>query len=109
MQKIDSLIHKKLSEIINRDYFEKLGFVSVNFVSTSKDLNQTKVFVSFNNEKNNRSFNKLEKLRGQIQKTFGRSIKLRKTPRIEFILDRDKDEIDNIEKILEKISKKNEN
>lgn len=109
MQKIDSLIHKKISEIINKHSQEKIGFVSVNFVNTTKDLNNTRVFVSFDKKNEKKLFENLNSIKGLIQKDFGNSINLRKTPKIEFILDKDKQEIERVEKILEKISKKNEN
>lgn len=108
IEKINSLIQKKLSEIINQEYVETLGFVSINFVYATKDLEYVKVFVSFakNSEE---SFKKLEKMRSDIQKKFGHSIKLRKTPKVQFVLDNDKEEIEKVEKILEKLSKEHEN
>lgn len=108
MQKIDSLIQKKISEIINRDFVEKIGFVSINLVQTTKDLNYTKVYVSFISENPENDFLKLQKYRGLIQKKFGHSIELRKTPKIEFTMDSKFDKIMKVEKILDSISKNNE-
>ena len=77
MQKINSLIQKKLSEIINQNFVEKIGFVSINLVQTTKDLNYTKVYVSFMSQNPKKDFLKLQKHRGLIQRNFGHDIELR--------------------------------
>lgn len=108
MQKINSLIQRKLSEIINRDFVEKIGFTSINFVQTTKDLNYTKVYVSFTSPDPQKCFLQLQKYRNLIQRDFGHDIELRKTPKIEFEMDSKFGNIMKVEKILDKISKNHE-
>lgn len=109
MQKINSLIQKTLSEIINTKFSERINFVSINFVHTLKDLSLTRVYVNFTRPNQNKEFVKFLKIKNLIQKEFGYIIKLKKTPKINFILDKNQEKITRVEKILDKISKQNEN
>ena len=109
MPKIEALIQKKLSEIINQNFSDNVDYVSINYVQTTKDLNYTKVFVSFLSKNPQKNFTKLNKIRNKIQKSFGDNINLRKTPKIEFVLDLKLDDIIKVESILDKISDDHEN
>lgn len=108
MFKINSEIAKVISQILNTQYNDYLSFPSINYVITSRDLKNTKVYVSFfkNNEQ---EFDKLLKIQHDIQQEFAKTIKLKNTPKIEFILDKNLDKINKVEQILDKLSKKDEN
>lgn len=109
MPKIDALIQKKLSEIINQEFSDNVDYVSINCVQTTKDLNYTKVFVSFLSKNPQKNFSRLNKIKNKIQRSFGESINLRKTPKIEFVLDLKLNDIIKVESILDKISDSHEN
>ena len=106
MPKINSLISETVSDIINKKFAEDIHFININFVDTARDLSETKIYVSFI-DRENTNFKKLLSKRKNIQSIFAQSIKLRKTPKIIFILDIKKDSINKVEALLEKISHEN--
>lgn len=105
LEKVNSIICEELNWAINHTLAEDFGFISINFVATSKDLKNAKVYLS--------SFNKSEDLLKQIKKNmsdinkkFIQKVKLRKIPRIEYILDQKQENINRVEELLDKIVKK---
>ncbi len=105
ISKINSLIKETISAIIAKELAEEIQFVSINFVNTTKDLSETFAYVHFAQGDQEKQFDVLNKKRYIIQKKFASGINLRRTPKIIFILDTEQDKINNIEKLLNKVSK----
>lgn len=105
MQKIDSEIRNLVSKIINKLFCDELNFPTINFVITSKDLKTSKIYISFASEDQEKQFKKLESRSYLVQREFANSIKLRKTPKLIFLLDTKQSAIDKVETILDKFSK----
>jgi ribosome-binding factor A len=105
IHKVNSLIQKHISQIINIQFSDHVSYTNINYIDTSKDLASTNIYVSFAVTNQEEEFKKLIKIKNLVQKYFGHTIKLKKTPKIRFILDTNIDKINKIEKILDKISK----
>ena len=73
--------------------------ISVVKVNTSKDLSNSKVFVSVLGD-NSGLIEKLNSSSKQIRMDLTKKIKLLKTPRLEFIIDLEDNSRENIEELL---------
>ena len=90
MRRVDEAVKQVLSEAIPKLKDPRIGFVTVTAVDTTSDLDQAKVWVSvFGNERQRAStLAALESASGVLQAALNRQLKLRRTPRLEFVYDR---------------------
>ena len=90
MRRVDEAVKQVLSEAIPTLKDPRIGFVTVTGVDTTSDLDQAKVWVSvFGNERQRaRTLEALESASGVLQAALNRELKLRRTPRLEFVYDR---------------------
>ncbi len=90
MRRVDEAVKQVLSETIPTLKDPRIGFVTVTGVDTTSDLDQAKVWVSvFGNERQRaRTLEALESASGVLQAALNRELKLRRTPRLEFVYDR---------------------
>jgi ribosome-binding factor A len=98
---VNELLKHELGEIIRREFsITDTGLVSVNAVETSGDLRSAKVFVSIlgRQEQQKRAQRLLEEKRVEIQGEIGRSIVLKYTPTLTFIMD---DTIEKANRVLQ--------
>lgn len=107
IKKIDSEIQTIVSQIINQNFGEEIKFPVINYVSTTKDLSITNIYINFAVEDQQSEFNKLIRKIRLIQRDFGNKIHLRITPKINFILDTKQEQINKIEQLLDKIEDEN--
>jgi len=107
IKKIDSEIQTIISNIIHNNFGEEINFPVINYVSTAKDLSVTNVYINFAVEDQKTEFDKLIRKIRLIQRDFGNKIHLRITPKINFILDTKQEQINKIEKLLDKIENEN--
>lgn len=104
--KVEELIRKELSRMIQINISEELGIISVTRVYVAPDLKTATVFVSaifVDKEKEIQSA--LNKSVSAFQKELGRKIKMRSTPRLSFEFDRARADIDKVEELLEEINR----
>jgi ribosome-binding factor A len=90
MRRVDEAVKQVLSEAIPALKDPRIGFVTVTAVDTTTDLDQAKVWVSvFGGERQReRTLTALEGAAGVLQATLNRELKLRRTPRLQFVYDR---------------------
>jgi ribosome-binding factor A len=101
LDRVNELLKHELGEIIRREFsITDTGLVSVNAVETSGDLRSAKVFVSIlgRQEQQKRAQRLLEEKRVEIQGEIGRSIVLKYTPTLTFIMD---DTIEKANRVLQ--------
>jgi ribosome-binding factor A len=96
-----------LGKIIAKEIeFPKGIFVTLTRVETSKDLSESKVFIScFPKESSKEVFENLEKEIFFIQKKLNEKLVMRKIPRIKFFEEEKTAQAAKIEEILEKLKK----
>lgn len=90
MRRVDEALKQVLSEAIPTLKDPRIGFVTVTAVDTTSDLDQAKVWISvFGNERQReRTLAALEGATGVLQAALNRELKLRRTPKLEFVYDR---------------------
>lgn len=90
MRKVDEGVRQVLSEAIPTLKDPRIGFVTVTSVQTTADLDQAKVWVSvYGSEKQQTAtLQALESAAGLLQARIGRELRLRRTPRLQFVYDR---------------------
>ena len=90
MRRVDEAVKQVLSEAIPALKDPRIGFVTVTAVDTTSDLDQAKVWVSvFGGERQREhTLAALEGAAGVLQAALNRELKLRRTPRLEFVYDR---------------------
>ncbi len=97
IDRINRQIQNDLSQIL-MDYAGDF-IISVVKVDTSKDLSNSKVFISVLGD-NSGLIEKLNSSSKQIRMDLAKKIKLLKTPRLEFIIDLEDNSRENIEELL---------
>ncbi len=90
MRRVDEAVKQVLSEAIPTLKDPRIGFVTVTAVDTTSDLDHAKVWVSvFGGERQReKTLEALEGASGVLQGALNRELKLRRTPRLEFVYDR---------------------
>ncbi len=103
--RINQLIKKELSQILWREVdFPKNFLVTVTRVETSVDLNRAKVYISVMPEgETSKVLQILDKLIYFLQQKLNKRLKMRPTPRIQFVEEKRTVEAGRIEELLEKI------
>jgi ribosome-binding factor A len=88
--RINEDIQRELAVLLRniKDPRVKQGMISITAVDTSNDLNLAKVYVSVYDLKSEKDFSKgIKSASGHLRKELGRSLSLRHTPQLQFILD----------------------
>ena len=90
MRRVDEGVRQVLSETIPTLKDPRIGFVTVTAVETSRDLDHAKVWVSVlgSEKKRDETMRALEGAVGFLQARLGSELKIRRTPKIEFVYDR---------------------
>lgn len=102
IQKINALVHQRVSELISRELSMKPGvFITITKVDTSRDLRYTRVSVSVFPEKDiDYAMQALKNGKGAIQKALHQALNIKPLPRLTFVYDPTEASADKIEKIL---------
>jgi ribosome-binding factor A len=104
IKKINKLLKKELSQIILREIEFPEALVTLTRVETSSNLIESKIFVSIIPEsKKKEFFNQMKYNVWHIQQLLNKRLKMRPTPKIIFVAEKQTAEAGNIESILEKI------
>lgn len=101
-ERIKTVIGKDIREILQFELKnENIGFLTVTNIDVSNDYSYVRIYVSFilDDDKN---FAKLEKQRGYVKSLLAKKLNLRRTPEIQFILDKGYEYEDRISNILNK-------
>ncbi len=100
-KRLESSIKRELALLVLReqDKYEGMGFPSIQHVDLAKDFSTLKVYLSFfaNTPKaNQRIFDSLKASRKYFQNAISRSLRLRFTPQLVFLLSDDMMELPDI-------------
>lgn len=90
IQRVRELLKREIGEAVRREFHvSDAGLITVNDVDVAGDLKSAVVFVSIlgNPEQQKRGFQLLSEHRARIQSLVARSIILKYTPTLKFILD----------------------
>ncbi len=100
--KINTLIHKHLAEIMERELSLKKGvFITIAKIDTSRDLRYTRMFLSIFPEKETHYVSEtLKKELSRIQKNLYAKLSMKPLPRLSFEIDKTAESADKVEKIL---------
>lgn len=102
--KVNESIKETLSTIISAEGLKdpRVGFVTVTGVEATPDLRHAKVFVSVlgNAAAREATMEALGKSRGYLQSRLGASLRMKRTPQLQFCYDRTLDNALHIQKLL---------
>jgi ribosome-binding factor A len=90
LQRVRELLKRAIGETIRREFpVSEAGLITVNDVDVAGDLKSATVYISIlgNADQQKRGFNLLEQHRKRIQGLVGRSVVLKFTPTLRFVLD----------------------
>ncbi len=105
-ERVSSLILREVSEIIERDLQDpRLGFVTVTGVKITSDLRHATIFITVHGteEERKETLAVLNSARGYIRREFGRRVRLKYTPEIDFEYDNTFEEMERINKLFESL------
>ncbi len=106
-ERINQLLKQKIAEILARDFFVEKTMVTVQGVNIGKDLRRVKVRVSvmpFSDSE--KVLKKLTQQLPRIQEKLGDGLRMKFTPRIQFLIDSSEENADRVEKILKFLKNK---
>ena len=106
--RVRELLKREIGEAIRREIpVDQAGLVSVNDVEMAGDLKQATVFISIlgSAEQQRSGLNLLHKNRTRIQGLVGKSVILKYTPRLRFMIDDSIIRGNKVIKILEELEK----
>jgi ribosome-binding factor A len=89
MRRVNEALREVLSEAIADLADPRLGFVTVTGVECTTDLEHARVYVQVlgSQAKRDRSLEALQHARGALQERVGRTVRMRRVPRLEFHYD----------------------
>ncbi|GIX43576.1 MAG: ribosome-binding factor A [Leptospiraceae bacterium] len=107
-KRIESLIAREVSEYIQKKIRKKddrVGLISVTHVDLSNDLSIARIYFSLfspTEEENKITWMIVNRYKKSMQSEISRQIRLRRTPRFEFLIDTSIKEGDRILELIEK-------
>lgn len=110
LERVRELIKREVGEAIQRFFpMEQSGMISVYDVEVSKDFQQAKVYVSIlgNEEKKKKSFEFLQQNKNIIQQHVAKTVVMKHTPKLQFILDNSIERGNRVLSIIEELEKNN--
>jgi len=107
IKKINEFLKRELSGIILREIdFPSGVFFTITGVETSKDLKESKVFVSvFPEKETSRCLGIIERNIYNLQQILNKRLRIRVVPKIRFVEDKELEEAQKIEEVLKNIDK----
>jgi ribosome-binding factor A len=109
MQRVRELLKRAIGETIRREFpISEVGLITVNDVDVGGDLKSAMVFISIlgNADQQKRGFVLLHGHRTRIQSLVGRSVVLKFTPTLRFVLDDSVVRGNRVLKIMEELEQK---
>ncbi|MBI4661848.1 MAG: 30S ribosome-binding factor RbfA [Verrucomicrobia bacterium] len=108
LQRVRELLKRQIGEVIRRELpLSEVGMLTVNDVDVAKDLQSATVFVGFvgSEDQKKRSVEILQKERKRIQGLVARSVVLKYTPQLRFVMDDSVSRGNRILQILDEIER----
>lgn len=110
LQRVRELLKREIGEVIRREFpVSEAGLVSVNDVDVAGDLHSAIVFISIlgNAEQQKRGLALLTRHRKRIQGLVARSVVLKYTPTLKFLIDDSVVRGNRVLQIIEELEKNN--
>jgi ribosome-binding factor A len=104
MRRVNEAVREVLSAHIGLDLKDpRIGFVTVTAVETSPDLRNARVFVSVlgDDAEREETLDRLRASHGFLQAKVGTELRMKRTPKLEFVYDQSVDEGMRITELLE--------
>lgn len=108
LERVRELLKRQLGEVIRRELpVAEAGLISVNDVLVASDLHSATVFVGLfgTKDQKKRAFTMLQEHRKHIQSLVGKSVILKYTPQLKFIVDDSIERGNRVLQILEDLEK----
>lgn len=89
MRKVNEEVRKQVASVLTRNEgLPRDVFVTVNKVSTSRDLKQAHVYISILPDgKRASTLKSLQRMQSELQRELGRKLQMKYTPKVHFVLD----------------------
>ena len=101
LAKISNLLKHELSILVNNDFGENYGLISVMDVTLASDFESAKVYISlFNDELIEKLLNALKTKVSTYQRVLADKLKMRSTPKLTFEIDSYRDKLDRVDELL---------
>ncbi len=111
LQRVRELLKREIGEVIRREFpVHEAGLVTVNDVDVAGDLHSALVFISIlgSPEQQKRGISLLTQHRKRIQGLVGRTVVLKYTPKLRFLMDDSVVRGNRVLQIIEELEKKSE-
>ena len=110
IQRIAELIKETLGDLMTRIKDPRIGFFTITRVEVAPDLDSARVFVSVlgNEEERDKTIQGLQSAAGYLRREMGKSIRLKKIPRLAFFYDPGIEKGVQMIKMLEEVVSNNE-
>jgi ribosome-binding factor A len=105
LQRVDELLKREISTVVQRDFEWSGHLVSVNGVEVTKDLKEAKVWVGVLGGESEPVLARLNRKHGFIQSKVMQRVKLRNTPVLSFRLDDSAERGVEIVNLLDEVDK----
>lgn len=105
MRRVDEAVRQVIGDVVSADLKDpRVGFVTVTDVRTSPDLRNARVYVSVLGRRREReaSLDGLNAAHGYLQRRVSHELRLKHTPKFEFVLDTTTDRAFRLERIIER-------
>jgi len=102
IERVNSLLKREISFIVEKEMKDpRLGFITITHVECSRDLRHAKVYFNFHTSEETSVVEIiLNRASGYIQGKLGERIRLRYTPKLEFIYDDTLERMERIDRLL---------
>ncbi len=103
-EKIAALFRREISELIRQNITEKYGLVTLTDIEVKSDLKDAKIFISVHLQQYEDDVLAILASKGvEFQRILGRKLKIKFSPRLHFVADKNLEKIEQIDKILQEI------
>lgn len=104
IQKVSAQLMREISKLVNADFSENYGLITVSDIDLTADFKDAKVYLTiFNENKEEEILKRLGYNALEYQRDLGRKLKMKFTPHLIFKIDHGQDKIDHIDKLLKEI------
>lgn len=99
IERVNELIKEQLTELVHADFPDEI--ISINFINTSADLSQAKIFFSVVSERKS-VYKAAISNSWKYWKAMSKKIKIKRLPKLILLKDDMKADIEKIEELIEK-------
>ncbi|KKQ74638.1 MAG: Ribosome-binding factor A [Berkelbacteria bacterium GW2011_GWB1_38_5] len=106
-EKLSALFKKEISILIQETIPEEMGIVTLTELELTANIKEAKVYISLLDKSKEKEALKILNANSKgFQYFLGRKFRMKFTPKLIFLIDHGLDNIEKIDKILRKVSKK---